>query len=470
MQLIKASDVIVTEARQRSVMPLEHVKKLASAILKVGLLHPIVLRDDCKTLVAGESRLRAVLMLERMGEGFEHDGSFQEAGMIPFTTLKECDQALAEEAELLENAIRLDLTWQDRDAAVLRIKNLLGNIKQAQGDDSEPTAREVGKYMAEQKTGFEGEAPKSAVSAETQKVSAAVLRSQYADDVRVKNAKTVKEADKIIRKDLEAKHREKLAATFKDVQTEHVIKQGDCCELIKGVSSGTYDVIVSDPIYGIDANGMHMFQTAKLNEGGHHQYDDSVENWDKMFKVMPEELFRVAKDEAALYMFCDINRFFDFTVTLQGLDGSEEDLVVMPGLKTRLEMAGWRVWPRPLVWFKGNIGSIPRPEHGPRYTSEYIIYATKGDKKVTGIFYDVINIPQTTGHTHAAGKPPEVYLDLLKRSALPGDLVLDFNAGSFPILPAANSLGCTAHAWELDGKWIKDGELRKTLKVGESHE
>ena len=164
-----------------------------------------------------------------------------------------------------------------------------------------------------------------------------------------------------------------------------------------------------------------------------------------------------------MYLFCDITRFFDFWAIKPGNEKPSR----VKGLATRFAEAGFDVWPRPLVWYKGNIGSLPKPEHGPRYTSEYILFCTKGGKKTVRVEHDVISIPQEAGQVHGAGKPPRVYHNLLKRSANPGDLVLDFNAGSFPILPAANDLSCIVTAWELDKQWMKEAELRKSLGLEE---
>lgn len=448
-------DKIVIGGRQRTEVPVEHVKKLAAGIQKVGLLHAIVLRDDHATLVAGESRTKAVTLLHKQGVTFEHDGQSVPAGCIPYVTIGECDEIIAQEAELYENVLRLDLSWQQRDAAILRIKRM---TELKRGDDHVSNKEVAQEFLAAK--GEEEPSPARVYDVKN-RVDMAELRNQYAEDPRVARAKSAAEADRIIKKDIEEKHREELAKQFKDVTSAHTIKNGDCCELVKEIPDGTFDVICSDPIYGINADDMHMFQRAQYNHGSHHEYDDSWENWDRMFSIMPAELYRVAKDEAALYLFCDINRFFDFYEVKQGNTKPSR----IKGLRTRFAEAGWTVWARPLIWYKGNIGSIPKPEHGPRYTTEYVLFAYKGNKKTTQIYHDLIDVPQVTGHVHAAGKPPAVYLDLLKRSARPGDVVLDFNAGSFPILQAANTLGCIVHAWELNEKWMKEAEIRKLEKV-----
>lgn len=459
MKTIQHSKIKVPEYRQRKTFSAESLATLGAAIVEVGLLQPIVLRDDSETLVAGERRYRAVGSLIERGMQIKFDNQLIPLGEIPYVTLSECDLIIAQKAELYENSIRENLTWQEKDEAILMIKALM----EAKEGGREVSSMEVAREILTARKAVEDIATHELYT-QKNKVDAASLRAQYSDDPRIANAKSAKEADKIIRKDLEKQQKAKLAEQFKEIESPHNIVMGDCCELIKKVPDGYFDVVCSDPIYGIGADDMHMFQRATYNaEGSHHVYDDSVENWERMFDIMPAELYRVCKEKAALYLFCDINRYFDFWVVKPGNKNPSR----VKGLATRFREAGWTVWPRPLFWYKGNIGSLPKAEHGPRYTYECIIFATKGDKTTTGVYHDVVNIPQTTGHVHGAGKPAEVYMDLLRRSVLPGDKVLDFCAGSFPILRAANSLSVQADAWELDPQWEKEAQLNKNKKVGE---
>ena len=128
-------------------------------------------------------------------------------------------------------------------------------------------------------------------------------------------------------------------------------------------------------------------------------------------------------------MFCDIRLFFSIV--------------------SRFTAAGWTVWPKPLIWDKGN-GMLPRPEHGPRYTYDAILFASKGDKKITGVYPDVLKYSAVSGQKllHAAQKPVELLIDLLRRSCLPGDLVLDPFAGSGSIFESAKELSLRALGFE----------------------
>jgi len=463
---MKTIDVrnLVVEERQRTNKPIENVKSLAAAIKQVGLLQPIMLRTDGKTLVIGETRSRAVEYLGNMGVGVKFGDMELEPYHIAYFCTDEMDTIMLQQMELLENTHRFELTWQDKDTAVLKIKMMM----KLREEGKEVTNRDVAEAMLAAK-GVDPKAEENYTKAynQEQRVNQAELRQQFADHEGVKNAKSASEADKVIKKELERIKKENLAKDFKQLESPHEISIGDCCELIKGIPTGSIDVVCSDPIYGIGADEMHMFQRRKHNaDGNHHLYDDSLETWDRMFTVMPAELYRVCREQAAVYLFCDISRFFDFWAVRPGNEKPSK----IKGLVTRFQEAGFDVWARPLVWYKGNIGSLPKPEHGPRYTAEYVMFATKGGKKTTGVYHDVINIPQVTGHDHGAGKPPAVYHDLLRRSANPSDTILDFCAGSFPVLPAANELDCKVIAWELDGRWEKEAHLLKTVDMDKWNE
>ncbi len=144
-----------------------------------------------------------------------------------------------------------------------------------------------------------------------------------------------------------------------------------------------------------------------------------------------------------IYCFCDIRRFTELLVAF--------------------ELGGWTVWSRPIIWDKGNTGSYGNIEYGFRACYDAILFARKGDKKVTAGYRDVINITQKTTMAHPAGKPVELFSELLKRSVLPGDRVADFFCGSGPIFPAAANNKCIAYGWEINEKYhaMASESLRK---------
>jgi DNA modification methylase len=63
---------------------------------------------------------------------------------------------------------------------------------------------------------------------------------------------------------------------------------------------------------------------------------------------------------------------------------------------------------------------------------------------------DVLDYPPDTNLGHAAQKPVALFQDLLSRSILPGQSVLDPFCGSGPIFAAAHALKARATGIEMD--------------------
>ena len=87
---------------------------------------------------------------------------------------------------------------------------------------------------------------------------------------------------------------------------EKMIKlmQGDCLERIKEIPDNSVDMILTDPPYGMD------FQSNHRNKKYNKIKNDKDLSW---LDVWVGELFRVAADNTAHYIFCsfhNIDRFF----------------------------------------------------------------------------------------------------------------------------------------------------------------
>jgi DNA modification methylase len=170
-----------------------------------------------------------------------------------------------------------------------------------------------------------------------------------------------------------------------------------------------------------------------------HDYSDDIAYATNCTSLLAREGFRVTKTNAALYMFCDIKLWSSWCDIFRAV--------------------GWYVWPVPLIWNKGNVGSLLGAANGPRHCYEAVLYATKGSRACKTLS-DVISVPSPRAELHAAEKPVELYLDLLSRLAVPGDAILDPFCGSGPVFPAARALHCTATGIELNDAHIATATLR----------
>jgi ParB/RepB/Spo0J family partition protein len=424
MLIIPLSSLFVPSNRQRKEFNQDALTALATSIRTHGLLHPpVVVEEEGKyRLVAGERRVRAITSLSELDIPFVCGRESISSGNIPVTLLSELDPLALKEVELEENTIRTDLTWQELVAA----RAELNSLRQAQNPSHTiaDTAREV----------FGSSKGSSSMA-----IREAVILQPHLNDPEISKAKSQTEAIKILEKKKEREYRENLAATIVPSQSDFTILPGDFFEVSQQLPSNEFDCILTDPPYGIGADSFG--DQANLR----HNYSDDPETVEKLLKTVARESFRVSRPAAHAYCFCSFEWFARLS-----------DMWVE---------AGWSVWPRPIIWYKGNHGFLPRPNHGPRYTYECILFAIKGNKETYEIAHDVISLPFVEERIHAAQKPTRLYLNLLARSCLPGDKVVDFFAGSGTIFRAAKKAKLKATGIEKDPEHI--GSCKETILAEE---
>ena len=412
MKVIPLSSLSIPDNRQRREFDPKKLQALADSIMSKGLLHPPVVRfdGDKYILVAGERRTRAITSLSSIDVSIQCHDTTIPAGSLPVTLLGDLHPLALREAELEENTIRVDLSWQEQAAAVAELDALRKEQAAATGGShsAKATATEI--------------LGREAVGSEITKVTDSIVVAKHLADPDVAKAKSQKEAIKIIQKKAEALHREKLAETFNPEVTPHTALLGSCFSLSPELAAGSFDVILTDPPYGIGADSFGDMASTE------HAYEDSSDYALECYKLVAREGFRLTKPSAHLYAFLDPRMWhevsFEFT------------------------LAGWDVWPTPLIWNKLN-GMLPKPEHGPRRTYEMVLFASKGGKKINKVAADIITCPLVQDRNHGAQKPVALYTELLSRSALPNDRVLDFFMGSGTIFPACNKLKLIATGMEV---------------------
>lgn len=427
MQEIDVSEVVVEE-RVRKHFDEKKIQELKDSILEKGLYHPIVLQDDSSTLVMGERRLRAIRSIYEEDETFYHNGQPVTVGHVPYSILSEMENYQILEAELEENILRDDLEWQERAEATRRLHEM--RVSQY----GEANHRGSGWSVTDTASEIRGEQAKGS---QVSRVQRDLTLADHLDDPMVAAAKDEKEALKIIEREKKREHRRQQAEEASTSNTSHSLLQADSLETLKTFEDASFDIIITDPPYGIDVH------KDKQRDGEYHEYDDSPEYLDQVAQALAEEGFRICKQEAHLYMFCDIRQW--------------------PSLAATFFVNGWDVWERPLIWYKGNTGSFGGTDWGPRRTYEAILYAAKGRRPVTALYHDVIDVPKPTQTEHPAAKPVEVYENLLRRSANPGDRVLDPFCGGGPVFEASEKFMAIATGIELNDDYyaLAHENLRK---------
>jgi len=430
--LLPLDQLIIKPERQRGVFDPVAELELANSITAKGLLHAPAVELDGRTLVYGERRTRAIRNhLVPLNKTFLYNGEVVPAGYIPVIQVNTDDPLELQEIELEENIRREDLTWQERAAAeaklhALRVAQKQRSITKAEELGAPPEATPKPHTVADTAMELHGRADGDFQN----KVRANIIVANNLTNPEVAAAKSAKEALKIIqRNDREARHQQMALAVGKTFSAaDHTLLNEDCLKaLARPEFAGRFDVILSDPLYGMGAD--------KFGDGGGklanaiHHYDDSYENWLRIMGEWTKLTWAVTKPEAHLYAFCDFDRYHE--------------------LKKMLEAAGWTVHRTPLIVYKIGSGRVPWPENGPRRQWETILYAMKGKKKVNYIGSDVIECAADENMDFGAQKPVALFTELLKRSVSPGQEVLDSFAGTGPIIPAGHALQCKVTAIEL---------------------
>lgn len=417
MKLIPLTEVQVAPARQRQEFDAKAMTDLQESILKFGLMHPLVIRDGGQ-LVAGERRLRAIKDIYELSETFSCNGQPVPAGHVPVITLGELSPLEAMEAELDENIKRKDLTWQETAQAIAKLHELrmaqaeaTGRVHKVADTAMEVEGRADGDYQ--------------------EKTRQAIIVARHLDNPDVAKAKDTKEAFKILKRAEEARTNAAIGAavgkTFSSA--DHTLLLGDCIEWMQSLPPASFDVICTDPPYGMGADSFG--DGAGRLTGITHEYSDDEMSFRGLLSQVAESIDRVAKPAAHLYLCCDIDQFF----WLRDLFTSIGD---------------WHVFRTPLINVKAGGGRVPLPEHGPRRSYETILYAFRGDKRCKAIYPDVIASIADDNLGHGAQKPVELFTDLLRRSVIAGDSVLDPFAGTGTIFPAAHGLKVRATGIELN--------------------
>lgn len=427
MQLIPLESLVVPANRQRREFDSQAQEELAESITRLGLFNPITIRfeDGIPTLVAGERRLKAIADIWALGGIFSFNDKRVESGFLPCVSVGDLDSVAAFEAELEENLRRMDLTWQERDAAIAGLHRL--RAEQAAQRGEQQTLRETAAEafnLSKQNAG----------GTHIDNVSRAIKLAAHLDDPEVGGARSSKEAFKILVAKEEAqrnaRHAEKVGKTFGSEM--HTLLMGDCREVMTTLPDGTFDVILTDPPYGMNAS--EFGDAAGKLLAIDHKYRDDKTHFYSLMEECAHDFTRLAKAAAHLYVCCDLDQFHWLRDTFSSL--------------------GWNVFRTPLINCKSGSGRVPLPEHGPRRQYEFVLYAHRGGRKVTGIYSDVINTTGDTNLGHGAQKPVELYKELLKRSVKAGDRVLDPFAGTGTIFPAAHAFLCGAVGIEQESAYF----------------
>jgi DNA modification methylase len=418
---IEFTDIITPKNRQRRELDAQALLDLAGSIAQNGLIHPVVIRRDEEgqmVLVAGERRLRALEYCWEYGDEVKCGDHVFPEKIVPCLYMGDLDPVDAFEVELEENIRRTDLDWKEVATARGQLMEL--RQRQATRDGTPPpTVAQIVEEVSDAKE----------IQASYVEVRQDLILARNLDNPVVARASSRKEAIKALKRDEEYRRNEALGEAIgrSFSSSMHTLLQGDCLSIMPTLPAESFDLIITDPPYGLGADDFGDSGGA-APQG--HRYDDSYETWKTTLNEATARVYLLAKPAAHAYIFCDIDRFHE--------------------LKKMMETAGWKCFRTPLVWHNPTSMRAPWPEMGPQRKYQLILYAVKGNKPVQRLYGDVILCPSDPNLGHAAQKPVALLGDLLRRSSRPGDTVLDPFCGSGSIYPACHEAKCKATGVEID--------------------
>lgn len=437
---IIARSAISLGPRQRTKMDSTALRELQDSILAAaGLLHPPIVHRtgvDTYALVCGGRRLAAIDAIAKEALPFTCGAETILPGEVPVLILSELGPAELASAELEENILREDISWQERCRAITAIHEL------RKTQNPEQTVRETATEIRK-RTGNDG----ASDGGTRQAVQESLIVAQHLDDPKIAAAKSRSEAMTLIRtreetrwqQELVRRRTEQLASEGKQDPLCRVI-QGDLTEQLPLLDPESVDLFLFDPPYGQQADGAGY---ATRSAVGGHQYDDSPEAALKLMLIILGQSCRIAKPRSNFFMFFHIDNWL--------------------WIRDHAIECGWTPFPTPLIWVKSDTeGLAPWGRTGVRRTTEFIFFATRGQRGLVQSPVDVFrnNRVSRSSRTHAAEKPVGLLTDLILCSTIVGDMVLDPTCGSGSTMEAARTTRRRAIGIELDPDMARLATIR----------
>ncbi len=401
---VQLKDIIVPPDRGRKTFT--RLIEMAESIRKFGLIHPIVVapiedKPDKYLLVAGERRYRGAVLagISEMQASLRH----------------ESEDILAE-IELEENVCRADISFEEEGNILKKIQDRKKktNPSWTVADTAEMTGRSVGDVSNKIKIAKKfKERPDFKAKCEGKPYTACIKIIEQAE-----------EAEKV---------KSLIDRGLIQITTE--LRHGNCLDLIRDLETGSVDLLLTDPPYGLEK--MEKLRSSGSVKLSGHQLMSDTHNLDletilHLLSELAPHLSRVMKEGAHFYMFCGYQYAGDF----------------ITALSPHLEFI-----PPILHWDRGRPSA---PAYGYNYMSrtECIIYGCRPPKgrRLNENMYNILECPDVPKDLRMfpTEKPVPLLKTLIKQSTTPNGLVLDLFAGSASTLEAAKVSGRRGIGFEID--------------------
>lgn len=373
---------------------------------KLGQKQPGLCRREGEEviLVAGERRLKACEMLD-----IPYQFILDEVG--------EDNTYLIKKLELEENTCREDLTWQEESNAIAELHIL---------EQSEHGTTQVGARgghsikdtaeMVNESVGTVAEALKlSAFAKSSQEVRSASTKTEAKKIIKRLEEKLdrYEKFEKILQEENESAEETEIKVTAESqmIYFSKKIHEGKMEEILPQWEDEYFDVVLFDPPWRVGLDSV------RKKGGGTDDFEDTVLNtvdFEEELRTWLAILDKKMARNSHLYLFFGISNHKKIYKVLSEVGFSVNNI--------------------PLIWYKQGAHVTRTPDVWPGRSYEPIAFARKGSKNlIKKGAPDVILTPAPTPSikkNHPAAKHPMIYLELLQRSCLPGDKVLDPMCGS----------------------------------------
>ena len=385
--------------------PINKVKRdeIAQSILIFGQLQPIIVQpiDDGSgylfDLVDGLHRLSAMMENGKptIGAVYQHD----------------IDDVLAREIELEANIQRVEMTWQEHVYAVVE----LDEMKTVR--DPTWTQRKTAEMLGRSQPNVARMVNLKKMMDTFPEIAEAKTPTQALSWAKHKAKTFMRAVDVMDKKDTKE---------YKPV-TERIVL-GDAVEVIKTVPDESFDLILTDPPFGINYDQRKTGLIGSVNA-----YQDTPDLYYNLLSMAPD-LYRVIKKDGWMVWFLGPSWY--------------------ERAKEAFRKAGFTVDEMPIIWDRSD---------GPCYTTrpdkyfsrayDMALHCIKGSPEMVlrGQKNVIHEAPVSNKERDLlAERPVELYVELIRRMTLEGEVVADFFAGSGSCLAAANMMKRDYFGCEID--------------------
>jgi len=385
------------------------LQALSDSIAKHGNILPVIINRN-NELIDGGRRLAAATLAHKP------------VLCVYYDTV---DPVKMKELELEANLHRKDFTANERSKAVLELHSLMqsqygiSSCGASGGWTLQDTANKIGVSIAKV----------------AEEIKIAKIIEDFPELANVEKKSDIKKAVKAINKLQHAvsgiKAYEEILATTENPFT---LYQGDSLDYMTTIPSDSIDILLTDPLYGIEHDKLMIGAGGKTGgqSSTHYKFDDSTEPALRVYDFLAQESYRFTNSTAHVYIFLGAEHF--------------------TAVRNFFCNAGFNCYVKPIIWIKRTTGSCNAPTHWPSDCYEVILYARKeASRLVKEGMPNWIEVPPVllSEKVHQYEKPVKLLDNLLQRSALPGQKLYDPFMGSGASIEAAIHRNMTAIGGDL---------------------